>query len=82
MSDSLTPAIDLCTEEVGFFGQIEYKFLRKKYKNRSPKNFERLPYWWEPETPGASGLSTMDTEHKETVYTFVKFLNFGKLLVL
>ena len=68
MSDSLvTPAIKLNTEEVGFFGQIEYKFLRKYYKKHSVKNFERLPYWWEPETPGSRGLSSMDTIHKESV---------------
>ena len=69
MSDSLlTPAIDLNTEEVGFFGQIEYKFLRKFYKKHKVPKFERLPDWWEPETPGSRGLSTMDSwKFKETV---------------
>ena len=71
MSDSLvTPAIELNTEEVGFFGQIEFKFLRKYYRKRPVQNFERLPYWWEPETPGSSGLSSMDTVHKESVVKF------------
>ena len=77
MSDSLvTPAIHLNTEEVGFFGQIEYKFLRKYYQKRPVEHFERLPYWWEPETPGSRGLSSMDTVHKEPVVN-VNFIIFG-----
>ena len=69
MSDSLvTPTIDLNTEKVGFFGQIEYNFLRKFHKKNPVKKFERLPYWWEPETPGSRGLSEMDSwAHKDTV---------------
>ena len=69
MSDSLvTPAIDLKPEKVLFFGHIEFDFLRKFYKKNPVKNFERLPSWWEPETPGSRGLSSMDSwAHKDSV---------------
>ena len=70
MNDSLlTPEIDLDTEKVGFFGQIEYNFLRNFHKKNPVKNFERLPDWWEPETPGSRGLSSMGSwDHKDTVF--------------
>ena len=69
MSDSLaTPTVDLNTERVLFFGHIEFDALRKFYKKNPVEKFERLPYWWEPETPGSRGLSRMDSwDHKDTV---------------
>ena len=62
MSDSrMPPNVNLNTDEVQFFGQIEYKYLRDFYKKEKVPKFERLPDWWEPETPGSRGLSGMDT---------------------
>ena len=57
----MTSAIDLNTEKVKFFGHIEFEFLRNFHKKVSVENFERLPSWWEPETPGSRGLSKMDS---------------------
>ena len=76
MSDTLaTPIIDLNTPAVEFFGKKEYDFLRKFYKKNLVPKFERLPYWWEPETPGSRGLSDMSSWlHKETVLTFSKII--------
>ena len=64
----MTSAIDLNAEKVKFFGHIEFEFLRKFYKKVPVEDFERLPYWWEPETPGSRGLSKMNSwEFKDSV---------------
>ena len=42
--------------------------LRKRFKNQKFRYKERLPSWWEPETPGLSGkMTTFGDKPKESV---------------
>ena len=62
----LTPIGGFDLSKLKYYDQNEVDALRKLYQNKKFEYKERLPYWWEPETPGKSEMSGF--YKKGTVY--------------
>ena len=63
-----------------FYDQNELDNLRNLYRTKKFEYKERLPYWWEPETPGKTEMSGFLKKERFIIVRKFNFVDIGLLL--
>ena len=74
----LTPLGGFDFSKLKYHDQNEIDSLRKLFRKKKFSYHERLPCWWEPETPGRSGMSSFGSTKKESVNVRKNFRRVNK----